>query len=76
MTKTPFRNTSDLFKTKPSLVWQLKDRKGGSSFYQNLIQQQKEDAKALKQNEKKVDTGLSRTKKTPTRAKRYPRDFK
>jgi ribosomal protein RSM22 (predicted rRNA methylase) len=55
--KTPFRNTSDLYKVKPSLVWQMKGKKSSSAFFEQLKQEEKERdqeiTKKAKENEKK-----------------------
>ena len=43
--QTPFKNTTDLFKQNPGLIWQLKGRKNKSEFFNNLNSKEEEDKK-------------------------------
>jgi hypothetical protein len=67
VTKTPFRNTTDLFKINPQLIWQLKGRKTTSKFFDKL---KEEEIKHQNEEKKEVLKFLTRlqwkAKKSPS----------
>ena len=49
--QNPFRNTSDIYKLDPMLIWQMKGRKGKSTFFENIKQMEKDEELQQKVND-------------------------